>query len=145
MLEAPEGDIVFMAQSFLDYRRDAIFRTTGRLARSGKQVYLLGDIRILDGKTPLEATIEASRHANPDAVLDRYLVAEPFGVDVAYARRAQKSGATYLSLQDLFSAGGSYRFADEQQRFLSYDGNHLTLHGSEMLAAHLVRALPELN
>ena len=141
VLDAPEGEVVFLAQSFLEYRRDSIFKTARKLVRSGKRVYLLGDMRITDGRSPLDVEIEATRRSDADSLQERYLVDQPFSLDAEYSQRAAKAGAAYISLEALFAKGESYRFVDQQQRFLSYDGKHLTEHGARTLGDYLQGSL----
>ena len=143
VLRAPSRDAVFLVQDYLPFRTDATFDTARRLAEGGKQVYLLGEFEITDGKRPLDIMIEAARQGDTDSVIRRYLVARPFGDDDSFARRARDVGAAYISLRDLFYQDG-YRFQPGPgEDLLTYDGKHLSRSGARLLGQHLGKSLPD--
>ncbi len=141
-LEAPDEDIVFLANDLGPWRRDAILATVEQLRAAGKTVFILGEFRILNNRDPIEVTVDALRFGGGDAYLDRFIVGEPFALDGEYADAVSALGATYVSFKPLFYDGNYHLEERATGRLLTYDGTHLNSHGARVFGRHLREHYP---
>ncbi|MDH5172959.1 MAG: acyltransferase [Gammaproteobacteria bacterium] len=137
---APAGDIVFLAMDFNSWRGKFVVDTARRLVQSGKRVYVLGQSRFLEGKTPQEIAIDQIRFSLDPGYVERFLVSAPFSLDEVYGDQINATGATYISTRDFFYHDAYRLFTRTGDDLLSYDGIHLSEAGArefgQYLAAH---------
>ena len=141
-LDAPAEDIIFLAQNIFDSRSAAVLETVRRLREAGKTVYLLGQFKFIEQKSPVEISIDMLRFDPQGTEFEKYVVAEPFKLDGEYADQVRNMGAVYISNKNFFYDGG-YHFIDrETGRFLTFDGAHLNIFGAEKFGVYLRENYP---
>ena len=141
-LNAPSEDTIFLAASLSEWRSEAVRETVERLIEAGKTVYLLGQSNFLDGRGPIEISIDLLRFDPQDRDLEKYIVEEPFKLDGSYASDINRLGAVYISNRD-FYFDGEYHFTDrETGKLLTFDGTHLNAFGAERFGMYLRENYP---
>ena len=142
MLQAPVEDIVFIAQELTEWRGPAVLETIKRLRQAGKTVYLLGDFRFLEQRSPIELSIDMLRFDSPDGDLKKYLLENPFSLDAGYADEVTALGAVYISNRNFFY-DGKYHFSDRATgNLLTHDAKHLTVFGARQFGGYLSKHYP---
>lgn len=141
-LEAPVGDVVFLAMDFNEWRGAFVLDTARRLVGSGKRVYVIGQSSFLQGKAPQDIAIDQIRFsAGPDYV-ERFVDTKPFRLDEVYGGQFSAVGATYISSRDFFYQGAYRLFTREGDELLSYDGVHLSEAGAQEFGLYLAQRYP---
>lgn len=141
-LDAPDEDIVFLAQNLDEWRTAVVLETVERLRQAGKSVYVLGDFRFLENKSPIEIAIDQLRFDAQGNGLEKYLREDPFVLDGEYADQVRELGAVYVSNRDFFY-DGKYHFTDRATgRLLTDDAKHLTAFGASKFADYLREHYP---
>lgn len=142
VLQAPVEDIVFIAQELTEWRGPAVLETIKRLRQTGKTVYLLGDFRFLEQRSPIELSIDMLRFDSPDGDLKKYLLENPFSLDAGYADEVTALGAVYISNRNFFY-DGKYHFSDRATgNLLTHDAKHLTVFGARQFGGYLSKHYP---
>jgi hypothetical protein len=141
-LDAPREDIVFLAQDIIDWRTSAILDTVKRLRAAGKTVYVLGQFKMLDNKSPIEIAIDQLRFPASTVTLENHMIEEPFEFDQEFADEVNATGAVYISNKKLFH-DGEYHLDDRASgKLLTYDGKHLNEFGAGQFGLYLRENYP---
>lgn len=141
-MDAPPGDIVFLAMDFNAWRGDYVLDTAKQLVASGKRVFVLGESRFLRGKTPQGIAVDRNRFALDSSYITRFLVPRPFALDAVYESKFEVLGATYISTRDFFYQGEYRLYTHQGDALLSYDGKHLSEAGAQEFGRYLVQRYP---
>ena len=141
-LDAPAGDIIFLAQNLNDWRSAAVLETVKRLREAGKTVYLLGQFKFVEERSPIELSIDMLRFDPEGTNFEKYVIANPFEMDEEYADQVRGMGAVYISNKGFFYDGG-YHFTDRKTgKFLTFDGRHLNSFGAGKFGIYLRENYP---
>ncbi len=136
-LESPDDDIIFLAQAFNQWRNEAILETVATLREAGKQVWVLGDFRMIKQFSPIEITIDQIRFRSRFGQVEDFLVDTPFALDETLGEEMEALGARYISNKPFFF-DGQYRFSDATSGELyTNDGKHLTNYGAARFGDYL--------
>jgi peptidoglycan/LPS O-acetylase OafA/YrhL len=136
-LESPDDDIIFLAQAFNQWRNEAIVETVATLREAGKQVWVLGDFRMIKQFSPIEITIDQIRFKSRFGQVEDFLVDTPFALDETLGGEIEALGARYISNKPFFF-DGQYRFSDATSGELyTNDGKHLTNYGAARFGDYL--------
>lgn len=141
-LDAPEGDIIFLAVEFNGWRGPALLETARRLAQSGKQVFILGQSQGLVGKSPQEIAIDQIRWSTDDSYIARFVEEPPFRLDDLYREKINQTGATYISNRQFFQPDQYRIYTHDGQNLLTFDGKHLTTAGAHEFGQYLKQYYP---
>lgn len=143
-IDAPSDDIIFLAQDTTVWRSEAILETARRLRESGKEVYVYGQFKIVEDRTPIELAIDSYRFKARNNQLENFFVENPYGLDGEFADRVRATGAVYISNKDFFY-DGEYHLTDrETGKLLTYDGKHLNQFGARKFGQYLQQHYPLL-
>ncbi len=141
-LDAPEGEVVFLAMDLSAWRSASAVATARQLVQSGKRAYVMGQSQFLQGKVPRDIAIDQQRWSEDETYIERYLVRKPFDLDRRFAAEFEKAGAIYISNRDFFYQGHYRLFTRDGDDLLSYDGKHLTPAGAEEFGHYLAQKYP---
>ncbi len=140
--QAPAGEIIFLAMDFNPWRAAFVVETAKRLVNSGKRVYVLGQSRFLDEKTPQDIALDQVRFSLDRHYIERFLTSSPFSLDDVYGEQINAAGATYISTRDFFYQDGYRLFTLKGDDLLSYDGLHLSKAGAREFGQYLAARYP---
>ncbi|MFT4614893.1 MAG: hypothetical protein ACI9NT_002044, partial [Bacteroidia bacterium] len=141
-LDAPSEDIIFLAQNIFYWQEEAVKETVERLRDAGKTVYMLGQMRFIEHRTPVDISIDLLRFNAQGGGLEKHMVQEPFRLDGEFAEYISGLGAVYISNKDFFF-DGEYHLADrETGKLLTYDGKHLNQFGAQRFGHYLQENYP---
>jgi len=135
-LDAPAGDVIFLAAELLVQREQPLLDTVRRLRAAGKTVFILGEFSIISNNSPIDIAIGALRFGD-DNYLERFLVAEPFRLDGEYADKVRALGAVYVSNKPFFYDGRYHLQDRETGALLTEDGIHLNTFGAKKFGQYL--------
>jgi hypothetical protein len=141
-LDAPAGEIIFLAVEFNGWVGPALLETARRLAQSGKQVFILGQSQGLVGKSPQEIAIDQIRWSTDDSYIARFVEEPPFRLDDLYREKINQTGATYISNRQFFQPDQYRIYTHDRQNLLTFDGKHLTTAGAHEFGQYLKKHYP---
>ncbi|MFT4518825.1 MAG: peptidoglycan/LPS O-acetylase OafA/YrhL [Halioglobus sp.] len=141
-LEAPVQDIIFLAQDINLWRSTAVQDTVRTLVKAGKKVYVLGEFKVIKGRSPIEIAVDELRFSGHSGRLENFIVEHPFSMDESLGVNITAMGATYVSNKPFFY-DGEYSFRDrESGQLLTFDGKHLNEYGARRFAHYLKAFYP---
>jgi len=84
------------------WREKPVLETVQKLRNAGKIVYLLGQFKIIQDKSPIDIAIGKLRFGGTDNYLERFIVEKPFQLDGEYAKKINALGALYVANKPFF-------------------------------------------